>query len=73
MKKPVLVETHHVRISIFLTVRKVLRAALGKGDHEPLAGKIADQVAEDFDRARWRVQMPAPTPPATPASRAPGD
>ena len=71
MSKPLVpVARHHVAVSIFLSVKRALRSALGKGDHEPLAGKIADQIAADFDQAKWQVKMPMPSPPTTPGSSA---
>jgi hypothetical protein len=65
-KNIVPVAPDHVRASVYLSVKRALRALLGKGDHEPMAGKIADQVAADFDRAKWQVQMPMPSLPNTP-------
>jgi hypothetical protein len=44
MKPPEIVDRDHVRFSVFYAVKKVLRAWLGKGDHDPLARKAADGV-----------------------------
>ena len=69
MKPPEIVERHYVRFSVFYAVKKALRAWLGKGDHDPLAGKVADGVMEHFDLSSWSVQKPPTGYHSTPGPR----
>lgn len=69
MKKLVAVERDTVRFSVFYAVKKVLRAWLGRGDHDPLARKAADGVMEHFELSKWSVQGSPLEPHSTPGPR----
>lgn len=55
MCKRVLVEQGYVLFTLSYAARRALRRWLGKGDHEILADRIADETMQHFDRARWEV------------------
>jgi hypothetical protein len=69
MKPPEIVDRDHVRFSVFYAIKKVLRAWLGKGDHDPLARKAADGVMEHFELSKWSVQGSPLEPHSTPGPR----
>lgn len=55
MWKRVRVDRDIVRFSLSYAASRALRRLLGKGDHEAMAKRIADETMEDFARSRWEV------------------
>jgi len=73
MQKRVPVEPDIVRFSLSYVARRVLRRALGKGGHDLLASRIADEAMKNFARSRWEVHRLDIPPHSTPGRRLPFD